>query len=192
MGVDTDVRLLGQDQSSSAALENIITDRGALNWQVLFWTAGTKLALVSKPADLSCIPSPGVSSCCCCLRCLVNVQGRWRKFRYLYARVPNVLTLLTIRRDEDGNRNVLEEPDRLHKQQTHRPGSGPRTRPLAPTQRSLARSPPARDRALGAPRPRPHSPLAGRRPAHRPRASSWACRRQRSSRRARRGGCVHT
>lgn len=103
--------------------------RGALNWQVLFWTAGTKLAPVSKPADRSCIPSAGVSSCWRCLPCPVNVQGRWRKFRYLYARDPNVLTLLTITRDRGGDRSVLREPVCLRGQQTHRP---PRVQDRAP------------------------------------------------------------
>lgn len=60
MEVDIDVRLPDQDENRNAAHKNIITDRGALNWQVLFWTAGTKLVLVSKPEDRSCIPSLGV------------------------------------------------------------------------------------------------------------------------------------
>jgi hypothetical protein len=61
MEVDIDVRLLDQDENRNAARKNIITDRGALNWQVLFWTAGTKLVLVSKPEDRrNCIPSLGV------------------------------------------------------------------------------------------------------------------------------------
>lgn len=81
----------GPEQECSSQEHN--HSQGALNWQVLFWTAGTKLALVSKPEDQSCIPSPGVSSCWRCLLCPVNVQGRWRKVRYLYTRVPNVLTL---------------------------------------------------------------------------------------------------
>lgn len=174
----------GPEQECSSQEHN--HRRGALNWQVLFWTARTKLALVSKPANRSCIASPGVCSCWRCLLWPVNVQGRWRKFRYLYAPVPNVLTLLTIRRDEDGNPSVLGEPDRLRGQQTHR------ARPWRPPQCSLARSPPAQDGALGAPRPGPHSPLAGRRPGAPAAGGQLGLQEAAELGCARRGGCVHT
>lgn len=135
-------------------------------------------------------PSPGVSSFWRCLPCLVTIQDSRRQFRYLYALNPQ--------KRRRGNHRVPGEPVAGSRSaarrgfRTARPAPG--ARPVQPSaaQRSPARSPPAQDGAIGAPRPGPHSPLAGRRPAHRPLAGSWARRRQRSSRRARRGGCVHT
>lgn len=167
--------------------------RGALKWQVLFRTAGTELTLVrtnSEPADRSSVPSP--SSCWHCLPRPVAVQGGWRKFRYLYTEVPH-LTLLTIKRDEGGNRSVPGEPV-LRGQQTRRP-LGVQDRTPGPWRQLSAawRGPlPPGTELSGLPAPGPTHRSLGGGPAHRPRAGSWARRTQRSSRRARRGGCVHT
>lgn len=114
----------GPEQECSSQEHN--HSQGALNWQVLFWTAGTKLALVSKPEDQSCIPSPGVSSCWRCLLALPPMPGECPG---PMAQGPLSLHTGSKCPDARKGRSVLGEPVCLRGQQIHRP---PRVQDRAP------------------------------------------------------------